>query len=554
MSKIGIGLAVLFLPLLSLAGAAQDAAKPASDWTSWGYDQERTGWNRGETTLTKANVSKLKLLWSTQLSTPPRDVVLSTLTAPVVVAGVETSQGTKNLVLLLGADDTLFALDADGGKILWQKTYPNPVPPGRPATWLCANTAQDTPVVDRRRGVVYLIASDGKLRAVNLADGADRMAPTQFIAPFSRAWSLNLIDDVVYTSNARSCGTLTDPAMAAASQGAANGAARLEPGSVAAMDVSDPAHPVVTRFYTSGGRQSGPWGRGGVARTPRGIVTQTADGLYDPAAGAFGDTLLALAPRAARLMDSFTPANQKYLLARDLDFSSGSPIVFAFAGKTVIATAGKEGVLYLLDADNVGGGAADHSAYLYKSPLLGNDEALGTQPGQGMWGAMATYEADGKRFLYMPMWGPPSKTAPAFKTGSGPIPHGSIMAFQLAEDRGKISAVPLWTSPDMTVPDAPVVANGVVYAVQTGEQTLQAIPAVPGQSRQPANPSTNGATFRATPVSNLILYALDAETGRTLYSSKKIVTGWTHFSEPVVALGKVFVVTHDARLYAFGLK
>ena len=290
-------------------------------------------------------------------------------------------------------------------------------------------------MVDRRRGVVNLIASDGKLRAVNLADGADRMAPTQFIAPFSRAWSLNLIDDVVYTSNARSCGTLTDPAMAAASQGAANGAARLEPGSVAAMDVSDPAHPVVTRFYTSGGRQSGPWGRGGVARTPRGIVTQTADGLYDPAAGAFGDTLLALAPRAARLMDSFTPANQKYLLARDLDFSSGSPIVFAFAGKTVIATAGKEGVLYLLDADNVGGGAADHSAYLYKSPLLGNDEALGTQPGQGMWGAMATYEADGKRFLYMPMWGPPSKTAPAFKTGSGPIPHGSIMAFQLAEDR-----------------------------------------------------------------------------------------------------------------------
>jgi hypothetical protein len=27
-----------------------------------------------------------------------------------------------------------------------------------------------------------------------------------------------------------------------------------------------------------------------------------------------------------------------------------------------------------------------------------------------------------------------------------------------------------------------------------------------------------------------------------------------HFSEPVVALGKVFVVTHDAHVYAFGLK
>ena len=319
------------------------------------------------------------------------------------------------------------------------------------------------------------------------------------------------------------------------------------------MDVSDPAHPVATHFYTSGGRQSGPWGRGGVARAPRGIVTQTADGLYDPAAGAFGDTLLVLSPKAARLVDSFTPANQKYLLARDLDFSSGSPIVFPFAGKTVIATAGKEGILYLLDADNAGG--PDHAGYLYKSPLLGNDEALGTQPGQGMWGAMATYQnAEGRRFLYMPMWGPPSKSAPPFPHANGPIPHGSIMAFEVAEDQGKISATPLWTSPDMTVPDAPVVANGVVFAMQTGEQTLQAIPAVPGQPRPAANPSTNGATFRATPVGNLILYAFDAETGKQLYSSRKIIPGWTHFSEPVVALGKVFVVTHDARVYAFGLK
>lgn len=553
----------MLLSLLPLASSAQETTPPAisvsaRDWTSWGYDQERSGWNRGETTLSKANVSKLTLLWNTELSTPPADVVLSTLTAPIVVEGVQTQAGAKNLVLLLGADDTLFALDADAGKVLWQKTFHNPLVPQRPATWLCSNTAQDTPVVDRQRGVVYLIASDGKLRALALADGAERMTPTDFIAPFSRAWSLNLIDNVVYTTNARSCGNVVDGAIAAASvpvRGTNGTITRLEPGSISAMDVSDPAHPVATHFYTSGGRQSGPWGRGGVARAPRGIVTQTADGLYDPAAGAFGDTLLVLSPKAARLVDLFTPANQKYLLARDLDFSSGSPIVFPFAGKTLIATAGKEGILYLLDADNAGGGAPDHSAYLYKSPLLGNDAALGTQPGQGMWGAMATYQnAEGKRFLYMPMWGPPSKTAPAFAHDNGPIPNGSIMAFQLAEDQGKISALPLWTSPDMTVPDAPVVANGVVYAVQTGEQTLQAIPAAPGQPRPVANPSTNGATFRATPVGNLILYALDAETGKPLYSSKKIIPGWTHFSEPVVALGKVFVVTHDAHLYAFGLK
>ena len=62
------------------------------------------------------------------------------------------------------------------------------------------------------------------------------------------------------------------------------------------------------------------------------------------------------------------------------------------------------------------------------------------------------------------------------------------------------------------------------------------------------------AKFRATPVSHLVLYAFDAETGKQLYSSDKIITSWVHFSEPVVALGKVFVVSWDAHVYAFGLK
>ena len=62
------------------------------------------------------------------------------------------------------------------------------------------------------------------------------------------------------------------------------------------------------------------------------------------------------------------------------------------------------------------------------------------------------------------------------------------------------------------------------------------------------------AKFRATPVSNLVLYALDAQTGKQLFSSDKLIPSWVHYSEPVVAAGKVFVVTWDAHLYAFGLK
>jgi outer membrane protein assembly factor BamB len=536
---------VLASLLFAEIGLAQNPA-PGRDWTTWGYDQERTGWNKGETSLTPNNVSGLKLLWNTQLSTPPKVIVLSTLTAPLVAEGVRTAHGKKNLVFLLGADDTVFALDADTGKGLWQKTFANPAAPMWAATWLCSNTVNDTPVIDKQNNLIFLITSDGKLRALNLSDGADRMTPTSMIEPFARAWSLNLIDNVVYTTSGRGCGQM--PAVKGAKPA-------VVPGSVSAMDVSDLAHPQLTRFYTSGTKYAGPWGRGGVTRGPNGTVfTQTADGFYDPAAGIFGETVLKLAPRATRLLDSFTPANWQYLNTQDLDFGSVSPDVFPFQNRTLVAVAGKEGFLYLLDASNLGGGPPNHSTPLYKSPQLGNDAAEGKNPGEGAWGAITTYEtAAGKRFLYVPMWGPPSKSAPPFPSNGGVAPHGSIMAFQVVAAGDKVSLLPQWSSPDMIVPDPPVVANGVLFAIQTGEQTIQSPAGLPGTQDQ-INHNPLSAKYRSTPVNNLILYAFDAETGKQLYSSDKIITDWVHFSEPVVALGKVFVVTHDAHVYAFGLK
>src|SRR5690348_11765066 len=54
------------------------------DWLAYNYDRERSGWNRGETVLSKATVGKLKPLWNKQLLTNTPALVLSTLTAPLV--------------------------------------------------------------------------------------------------------------------------------------------------------------------------------------------------------------------------------------------------------------------------------------------------------------------------------------------------------------------------------------------------------------------------------------------------------------------------------------
>jgi outer membrane protein assembly factor BamB len=542
--------------LLAAAMFAQTSAP--RDWTTWGYDSSRSGWNRGETTLNKENVSGLHLEWSAQLSTQPTPLVLSTLTAPLVAEGVRTARGRKDLLFVVGADDTVFALDAASGKLVWHRSFPNHLKPPRFATWLCGNSQNATPVIDKPKSILYLNTSDGKLRGLDLRNGEDRITPTDFVTPFARNWSLNLIDGVIYSPTARGCGD----AMA----------------NLSAIDIGNPARPSVSRFYLSGGRPAGPWGRGGAVAGPQGVYVQTADGLADPAGGVFGESVIAFAPKELRVVDSFTPADWRYLNAHDFDLGAASPVVFPFEKRTLVAVAAKQAVVYLLDAKALGGRFGQHSKPLYQSEPLGNDELL--LGGRGVWGAMTTYQdAQGNRFLYVPMWGPPAKKAAPFPMSYGQAPHGSVMAFRVVAAGDGVALKPAWISRDMQVPDPPVVANGVVYAIQTGEQTVQnptrpggdgteerrTPPPTPGQQLNMLAMSGRGgaeaqaaaltsAKFRATPVSHLVLYAFDAETGKQLYSSEQIVSNWVHFSEPVVALGKVFVVTWDARVYAFGLK
>jgi outer membrane protein assembly factor BamB len=528
-------------------------APATNEWLTWGYDQERSGWNRAETTLSGKTVGKLKQLWSTQLSVTADKYVLSTMTAPVLVAGVQTAQGSKDLLFIHGANDTLFAVDANSGQLAWQKSFSNPNKSTAPIRdWLCPKTPNATPTIDKTRGIVFFLTNDGQLRGLNLADGADRLAPVPMVAPFTRAWSLNLIDNVVYSPSGRACGEITDKTSleyTAAISGLrrAGSGPLLDASAVNAADVHDLAKPVVTHFFTSGARPAAPWGRGGVVRAPGGVVLETSDGRYDPASGDFSESVLKLSPRAARLMDSFTPSNWMDNLQHDMSGSS-NPVTFNFAGKTLIAVSQKEAVLRILDANNLGG--PNHMTPLWQSPKLGNDEKTGTDPSRGVWGGITTAEVNGRRLLFVPLYGHPSKDAPTFPVTNGPREDGSIMAFEVKNDAGKISAVPLWTSTNMVMPDPPVVANGVVYALSTGGQAMQN-GAKPGDPRMPYDVS---AVLRSTPVSSMVLYAYDAESGKQLWSSGKTLTDWVHFSEPVVAQGKIFVVTHDAHVVAFGLK
>ena len=144
----------------------------------------------------------------------------------------------------------------------------------------------------------------------------------------------------------------------------------------------------------------------------------------------------------------------------------------------------------------------------------------------------------------MPMEGPPSKDAPNFKYSYGKADEGSIMAFEVRLDaadltNAKPTLAPIWISRNMHAPEPPTVANGVVYVLLSGKTSDESRGAI----KAPAGVDPNA-----------VLYALDAETGRELYSSNKLIPSFTHFNEPVVAGGQVYICTWDGKVYAFGLK
>src|SRR5262249_52869224 len=99
-------------------------ANADSEWLTWGHDPERTGSNPDEKILNKYNVSQLEVKWIAQISTAPKEYILSTMTAPVI-ATVNTPQGPAARVFVVGSDNTVVAIDAATGKIVWQKANTN---------------------------------------------------------------------------------------------------------------------------------------------------------------------------------------------------------------------------------------------------------------------------------------------------------------------------------------------------------------------------------------------------------------------------------------------
>lgn len=508
-----------FLPTALLLGCSVAAAS----WLTFGGNPERSGVAQDETAISPATVKSLKLLWKLKLDNQPKQ--LNSLTTPVVINPVYTDHGAETYVVVGGSSDNLFVIDADSGKLVWQKHFTNEAPHDKANTgtgsYFCPEALNDTPLIaSGKEGVsVYVISIDGKLHGLNIVNGNDRFPARQFVPAYSKNWSLNSFGHTIYTSTSQGCG--------AAKSG------------VWGLDVSAPDQPAFS--FQASPYGGGIWGRGGVSINPKGtIYAATGDGPFDPAAGKYSDTLLALSPEL-KLLNFYTPANASYLTRKDLDMGNITPAVFPYRGRELVVGSGKEGALFMVDAQSPGG--PTHRVPLFQGPLNVNEAA--DIAGRGFWGAFATFEDNqGVRWLYAPAWGPTASKAPVFPVSYGPTTGGSLMAFKIQDKDGHPVITPAWISHDMSVPEPPVIANGVVFSISSGEFVRQV--------------NENGHLYTAEEriaktTGNATLYAFDAQTGKELFSSGKIMSSFTHLGGLAVSQGRVYTTTYDGTVYAFGM-
>ena len=511
--------------------AQSSNASQLVDWLTDGGDNQRTGWARNEKILTKQNVGNLKLLWTLETGNQPR--ALHSLMPVLVISQLATANGTRQVGIVNGISDNLYAFDVETGKILWQKhwTYDPPVGRGgggggnapqdpRKLGFLQPGGSSDTPVIGpadtQGRRPVYFVTGEGMLHILNAATGEDLESPYMFHA--GKGWSLTLDGRTLWMANTY---------------------AGI---SVAALNLDDPKHKVMTFNAGSGGA----WGRRGVTLDSSGTAwTTTGDGIYDPTSDPprYANSVVgvSLVNGEMKLKDYYTPRNWDWLRKRDLD-PNNTPVTFVYKGRELIAASGKECRVYLLDPKSPGG--ADHQTPLYKTPLFCNEEV--DFQDMGSWGALSTWEeSNGTRWVLAPFWGPVHSQYKAPTMNTPPAKEGGVAAFKVDADATQPTLSPAWVSRDMRRGEPVIIVNGMVFAYGSGEETKQSWPDIGLQF---------DSSIRAAKGTHATIYALDAITGKELWTSGEQMKGWNHFSGITVVNGRVYLGTYEGTLYCFGVQ
>ncbi len=545
--KARLGWTVAVLVAASVVASAQGRGGGA--WTTVGGDAQRTSSVR---TDAKISVDSMKapgfqFLWKRKLDTQP-------LTQPLLLPNIIAYKGFKALAFVGSASGTVYSIDYDLNRMFWEQklatsasrapscssglptltkatalvpaaggrgnrgggpggppaagrgTAPGTAgapPAGAPAVGgppaaapggglaAAAGKAAEAAVrQDLRSPTAAAVATTcspsppgGMVHVMNPQVGTDQIPPVKFLpGPANVAGSV-LVDTTLYAATTGNC------------PGVANG--------LWAVDLASEAK-TVTSYDAKGAAVAG-----------SGAPTFGTDGTIYIATGAgsspVANSVVSIASPALTQKDWFTVDGSPF---------TSNPIAFQYKGKDLIVAANKDGRLYVLDSASLGG--ADHKTPLHKSSPVAT--AAQASAGLASW-----QDAAGTRWIVVTLGGP-AQPETKFAMANGAVSNGALAAFTLVDQNDVPTLQPQWLSRDLATPVTPVVVNGVVFALASGEAAGR------GQKSTPA-----------------VLYALDGATGKELWTSGTTITSSGRGVGPSAGDSQVYVVTIDGTLYTFGM-
>ena len=103
---------------LAISGLLYAQARSAPDWTTQGFDAQRSSWMRVDPYISIDNLSKFQFLWKLKVDNESRHG--NSLTAPVALGNLMTFRGFKSLIFVGGSSNNVYGIDYDFGTMFWR--------------------------------------------------------------------------------------------------------------------------------------------------------------------------------------------------------------------------------------------------------------------------------------------------------------------------------------------------------------------------------------------------------------------------------------------------
>ena len=506
----------------------------------------RTGANLGETLLNTNNVNTntFGLLFT-------RAVDDQVYAQPLIMTNVSIpGKGVHNIAIVATVNDSVYAFDADDSSVTntyWKVSFTNAnaVPPRN--TDMCGGNYNDfsgnmgivsTPTIDPATGTIYVLVRTKesgttfvqRLHALDIRTGAEQSgSPVVVTATYPGNGDGSVGGVLTFDpqiQNQRSALTLVNGVVYIG--WASHGDCGSYHGWLMGYDATN-LQRVVTFVTTPNGDEGGIWmaGQGPSADTNGNLYISVANGptgntIIPPTDGYRFENFLKLTRSGTNLnvVSSFTPYNWATLEQNDTDL--GSAGLLLIPNTTLAFSGGKQGVLYLVNRDNMGGLSqinADTNVVQTFQPASGNHQLLGAP----IWW-------DGPNGSYTYLW----------VSGSD-----FLRQYKFDTDTGKF-LLPGASSQTAAPSGTP---GGILSLSANGTNAGSGIVWASHQLNGSANQAVRPGILRAFDAQNVTNELWNSEQ----FSARDSVGNFAKFCPPTVANGKVYLATFSNHLNVYGL-